>query len=115
MTSPSVTTKVYLFHGAGSTFTNAVFSSRPAAAAWIARHKLTGILTAYTIDDPDFDRHQRESKLPLKVRNEPNISADFIQRYAAGNEHTHYYYGLGEGDEGHSQAADQWHKDNSHA
>jgi hypothetical protein len=41
---------VWVFKGPGGPFPGGVFSTLAAAEAWIARHSLTGILTAYPLD-----------------------------------------------------------------
>lgn len=111
------TPTVYVFHGTGSHFANSVFSSLEIAKAWISKHSLTGLLTAYTLDAPAFDSLKTEGKLPKWMRRnidagEP-IPAEKIQIFVDGGEHYHFYYGLGVGSPGYGEASDRWFKENS--
>jgi hypothetical protein len=42
---------VWIFNGDGGRFPGGVFTSRSAAEEWISRHKVTGALTAYPVDE----------------------------------------------------------------
>lgn len=53
MTDHSEQQNVWIFHGAGASFASGVFASRDDGMAWIARHRLTGILTEYPVGDVD--------------------------------------------------------------
>jgi len=80
---------VWVFNGSSGHFASAVFSSKENAEAWIAKKRLTGILTAYPLNigiydwaiqngffEPTEDKH----KIP-----------EFIQRFSsASQEHYHY-------------------------
>ena len=46
---------VWIFHGGGAPFASGVFANRQDAMAWIARHRLTGILTEYPVGDGCYD------------------------------------------------------------
>jgi len=46
---------VWIFHGAGASFASGVFISRDQGLAWIAQHRLTGILTEYPVGDGCYD------------------------------------------------------------
>jgi hypothetical protein len=46
---------VWVFNGAKARLASGVFSSRENAEAWIARHKLTGLLTEYPLDFGAYD------------------------------------------------------------
>jgi hypothetical protein len=104
--------KVYVFHGTGSRFANAVFSSVESAAAWIKQHSLTGLLTAYYIDDPGFERARRGGYAPSYIRGSP--PTERIQWYVDGSEHYHFVYGIGEDSEDFNDASDRWHADHGH-
>jgi hypothetical protein len=47
--------KVWIFHGDGAHFASGVFVDRAQGLAWIARHRLTGILTEYPVGDGCYD------------------------------------------------------------
>jgi hypothetical protein len=46
---------IWIFHGTGAPFAAGVFVSRADGLAWIARHRLTGILTEYPVGDGCYD------------------------------------------------------------
>jgi hypothetical protein len=46
---------VWIFHGTGAHFASGVFTDRDQGMAWIARHRLTGILTEYPVGDGCYD------------------------------------------------------------
>ena len=92
--SHAAVTQVFVFHGHRSRFANAVFSSREVAEAWIRKHELTGLLTGYDLDAPAFEQ-DRQKKVPP-------------ERYTSGDDHWHYIYGLGQGDEGFDAASSRW-------
>lgn len=96
-------TKVYVFHGTGSMFCNAVFTSLQNAEGWIAGHTLTGLLTVYYLDDPGYEREKREGVLPSYV-----AGAEAIQRYVSGKDHYHFFYGVGEDHPGFTDASIRW-------
>lgn len=97
---------VFVFHGTGSQFGNAVFSSVEQAAAWIARHKLTGLLTAYDLDEPAYDRLKREDRLPRFRRS--SEESEIVQRFCDGSRHWRFFLGLREDDPGFSEAVETW-------
>ncbi|MGE8242425.1 MAG: DUF7710 domain-containing protein [Sphingobacterium sp.] len=47
--------RIWGFHGEGGRFSSGVFTSIEKAEIWIARHKLSGVLTAYPIDEGLYD------------------------------------------------------------
>lgn len=80
---------VWVFIGHGGTFPAAVFSDQAKADAWIARHRLSGTLTAYPVDEPIYEwaieRGFFEPKRPDQSQ------ARFIQRFSSASlEHFHY-------------------------
>jgi hypothetical protein len=46
---------VWVFHGEEARFASGVFENREAALQWVARHRLTGIVTEYPIGDGCYD------------------------------------------------------------
>src|SRR4051794_37563114 len=55
MTESPRPTNVWIFHGAGASFASGVFTNRDDGMSWIARHRLTGILTEYPVGDGCYD------------------------------------------------------------
>ena len=106
-------TKIYAFHGTGSRYANAVFSSVTVATQWITRHKLTGLLTAYYVDDPGYDRKKRAGNLPKFKQG--NDESSIIQWYVDGGEHVHYFLGIQEGTPEFEDAAEAWDRAQEHA
>lgn len=47
---------IWIFHGEGARFASGVFTSDEGALEWIARHKLTGILTQYPVNVGTYDQ-----------------------------------------------------------
>lgn len=104
---------VFVFHGSGSRFANAVFSTRKTAEDWIARHSLTGLLTEYDLDSPAFDRRSSEGSLPKDIRKSlerGDAVATLVQQYVDGSVHTHYFYGVGETSPQFVDAMERWHR-----
>jgi hypothetical protein len=91
------TNHVWVFNGAGSgRFPGGVFTTVENAERWIAKNKLTGVLTAYPVDQGSLDwalsndcTGLSEAKLPSK-RNDPAFVGSF---FSAAQEHLHYEEG----------------------
>lgn len=83
---------VWVFNGNGARFPSGIFTSKAKAAEWIAHHKLSGLLTAYPVDEGVFDWAIRTGT--FKAKGEKHTSPDFIQRFTtAGQDHVHYESG----------------------
>jgi hypothetical protein len=70
-----------------------VFTNVDRAEAWIRRHRLTGVLTAYPLDEGCFDWAVRQGVTNLKAEKLPAKSQDprFIGGFStASQEHFHY-------------------------
>ena len=79
--------RVWVFSGEGSQFPSAVFSNRAAAEAWIGLHALTGVLTAYPLDEGAYDWAVRQGLFTPKK----TITPQFVGRFtSASQEHYHY-------------------------
>ena len=85
--------EVWVFNGANSQFPSGVFSSREHAEEWIKKHRLSGILTKYPIDISVYDWAIENGF--LKLKDEENKSANFIQRFSSASQE-HYHYEDGE-------------------
>jgi hypothetical protein len=46
---------VWVFHGEGARFASGVFTSKEKAAQWIEDRRLSGVLTAYPLDEGAYD------------------------------------------------------------
>ncbi len=80
---------VWVFHGAQGRLTSGVFSTRKKAEAWISKHKLTGMLTAYPIDAGVYD--WAVDRGHVAARSERERSSEFIGGFtSASMEHYHY-------------------------
>lgn len=111
-------TCIFVFHGAGSRFANAAFSTKELAEAWIARHALTGLLTGYVLDSPAFDHKLIDGTLPSYTRraatsDDARIKSKAPQTYSDGAVHFHYFYGVGRDSPEYSDMEDKWDRDNS--
>ena len=80
---------VWIFHGAGAQFAGGVFTTVEQAEQWIGRHRLTGVLTLYPVDQGVFD--WALAKGIFSPRDESHTSAKFIGGFtSASMEHYHY-------------------------
>ncbi|WP_433900162.1 DUF7710 domain-containing protein [Sphingobacterium puteale] len=84
--------RVWVFHGEGGRFSSGVFTSIEKAEIWIARHKLSGVLTAYPIDEGLYDWALFNDF--FNVKKQAQMEANFIQQFTfASQDHYHYENG----------------------
>jgi hypothetical protein len=86
---------VWVFNGGGQ-FPGGVFTTIDRAEAWISRHWLTGVLTAYPLDEGCFDWAVCRGITNLKAETLATKSHDpgFIGAFStASQEHYHYENG----------------------
>ena len=86
---------VWIFVSPGAQFPGGAFSSRERAEEWIAARRLTGVLTAYPLDEGCFDWAHRVGAVTGRARNrgdEPAFVGGFT---SAVQEHYHYHDGKG--------------------
>ncbi|MEM1094078.1 MAG: hypothetical protein AAGJ10_05705 [Bacteroidota bacterium] len=84
---------IWVFNGANARLPSAVFRYRVEAEAWIALHKLTGMLTQYPVDASVYDWAIKEGV--FTPRRDAEKSATFIERFTtAHQEHYHYEGGI---------------------
>jgi hypothetical protein len=89
---------VWVFSGSGksSRFPGAVFSNKTLADEWIIRNRLTGVLTAYPLDQGCFDwalAHDATGMNPetlARKREDP----EFIGSFSTAIQ-THFHYEVG--------------------
>lgn len=87
-----MTNFVWVFNGTGSSLPCAVFSSRELAEEWIGREKVSGILTAYPVDESVLDWGIREGRFQPKTQYQKGPR--FVQSFtSAGQPHFHYENG----------------------
>jgi hypothetical protein len=83
---------IWVLHGDGSRFASAVFDSSEMAAAWIEQHQLTGLLTAYPLNEGVYDWATRGNVFAPK--NPARASPDFVQRFTSASQpHFHFERG----------------------
>ncbi len=83
---------VWIFVGEGARFPAGVFADQPSAEAWIARHKLTGVLTEYPVGVGVWDDAVARGNFTPK--RDDQRSAAFIGRFSsASQEHVHFEAG----------------------
>lgn len=84
---------VWVFVGDRARWPSGVFTSREAAARWIAEHRLTGMITKYPVDAGVYDwAVQAGSFRPGKPKHsEPDFIGGFT---TAAQEHGHFTDGV---------------------
>jgi len=84
--------RVWVFQGSGSRNVLACFSGKENAERWIRQHALSGLLTAYPIDQPVYD-WAVQSQIIRPTKDEQQ-TAQFIQNFSSAHlEHYHYEVG----------------------
>ena len=85
-------TTVWVFNGEGANLPSAVFSSKERAESWIERHRLSGVLTEYPVDEAVYDHIVRSGKWVPK--RDDQRSPEFIGTFnSAYLRHDHYVRG----------------------
>jgi len=83
---------VWIFCGSKASFPSGVFGQKEAAASWIAKHKLSGVLTEYPVGTGAFDWAVANQFFTPK-KPEHN-EAKFIQSFTSARQaHEHYEAG----------------------
>lgn len=84
---------IWIFSGAGSRFPSGVFLDKCAAIKWVSKHKLTGVLTLYPVNQGVYDwAIEADLFKPCKEREK---TAMFIQQFTSvSQEHYHFEDGL---------------------
>jgi len=89
MNSVTQNSRVWVFVGEGGRLPSGVFSSREHAEVWILQHRLSGMLTAYPIDQGAYD-WAVESGV-FKPNTEEKRTPKFIGQFSSASlEHYHY-------------------------
>ena len=87
---------VWIFNGHGGHFPGGVFSTRDLAHAWIASHKLSGVLTCYPLDEGCMGWAIRVGIFDIAKPNNLAKSKDpaFVGSFSSAHqEHWHYENG----------------------
>lgn len=84
---------VWAFHGQGGRFSSGIFMDKREAIAWIAQHKLTGVLTQYPLNQGVYDWAIENTLFEVTKAHESR--AEFIQQFTcAGQQHYHFEHGV---------------------
>jgi hypothetical protein len=86
---------VWVFNGSGGQFPSAVFSTIELADTWVAKHRLSGVLTWYPLDIGVYE--WVIGKEYWQPRSENQRSSEFIQRFSSAYT-GHYHYENGSRD-----------------
>ena len=83
---------VWVFHGDGARFASAVFESETDAAAWIARHGLSGVLAAYPVNDCCYGIAVRDGH--FRPTRPHHGKAEHVSAFSPGwTRHIHFDHG----------------------
>jgi len=93
MASPKL---IWLFHASGARFAGGAFVEIAVAEHWIQKHKLTGVLTAYPIDEGCFDWALRTGSVGMKDQKlkEKSLDPAFVGGFTSASQaHIHFENG----------------------
>jgi hypothetical protein len=82
---------VWVFKAERATFPCGVFSTVDLAEAWIAKHELSGVLTAYPLDHGIYDWATENGYFERKMPATPGFVGSFTSQY---QKHYHYEEGV---------------------
>jgi hypothetical protein len=82
---------VWVFNSGERGFPGGVFTDRTFAEAWIAKHRLTGVLTAYPLDEGCYDFAVRNGLLSSRALEQNRDNPSFIGAFSSASlDHDHY-------------------------
>jgi hypothetical protein len=90
---------IWLFVGVGARFPSGAFTNLEKAEAWVAKHKLSGMLSAMPIDQGLFEwaiENNAFNMKPEKLKEKENDSQFIGTCNTASLEHYHYENGIKE-------------------
>lgn len=90
-------THVWVFNARGKGFPGGVFTERAKAELWIATHRLSGVLTAYPLDEGCYDFAVRHALVSQRALEKHQDDASFIGSFSSASL-DHYHYENGECD-----------------
>ena len=82
---------VCVFNGNHSSLPSGVSSSQDSAEAWIAKHRLTGLLTWYPLDEGAYEWSSRNGY--FFPEEDHQKTPEFIGRFSGAKTHFHYENG----------------------
>lgn len=86
---------VWVFNSGWQGFPGGVFRDKNLAETWIAKHKLTGTLTRYPLDEGAYDWAIEQGL--FRPKKEKERTAEFIGKFStASQDHFHYEDGVRE-------------------
>lgn len=82
---------VWVFNSDARGFPGGVFTDRTVAETWIAMRRLTGVLTAYPIDEGCYDFAIRNGLLSLRALEQNKDNPKFVGSFSSASlDHYHY-------------------------
>ena len=87
---------IWIFHASGARFAGGAFEDIAVAEHWIQKHKLTGVLTAYPLDEGCFDWALRTGSASMKGQKlqEKTLDPAFVGGFtSAAQAHIHFENG----------------------
>jgi len=94
---PHLPKSIWVFHAAEARFVGGVFDDLEIAKAWILQNRLTGVLTAYPLNEGCFEWAVRTECVSMKAekleekRKDPSFIGGFT---TAAQEHFHFEDGV---------------------
>lgn len=83
---------IWVFHGVNARFAGGVFTGIEKAEEYIRKHKLSGVLTEYPLDEGVYDWAIDNNY--FEIKKDSQREPTFIQGFSsAGQEHFHYQDG----------------------
>lgn len=95
--SSHLSKSIWVFHAAGARFSGGVFDDLSIAKAWILQNRLTGVLTAYPLNEGCFEWAVRMKCVGMKAekldvkKTDPGFVGGFT---TAAQEHFHFEDGV---------------------
>ena len=78
---------VWIFHGNAARFASGVFASRADGLAWVAKHRLSGLLSEYPIGEGCYDWAEARGRFqPSKPH---HGSPDHVAGFSPSLDHVH--------------------------
>lgn len=82
--------RVWLFHGDEGRFAGGAFTSRERAEDWIRARRLSGVLTAYPLDEGCFDWALRQGLVTGRAQSRGD-DPDFVGSFTTASQEHHHY------------------------
>lgn len=82
---------VWVFNSGGKGFPGGVFTERAKAELWIATHHLSGVLTAYPVDEGCYDFAIRHDLLSKRASEKHQDDSIFVGSFSSASL-AHYHY-----------------------